>query len=800
MAAGGRLGVMDSARIYQAKVVELRWIDNELERVDRTRDRLMHRRTDLLAELALLSPPDNAAARPELSGRTGHAELSGRTVARLLLAAGAVLVVIAAAAFTAANWGSIGPLSRSSILLAVTVVVLTAPVFLVKRGLAATAESVAAVGLALTLADGELIARLLPGHPADGPFIVAAATAALAGLWAVYGAAARVRGPRLAAIGLAQLPGLFLIAGRFPSAGPVALGLVVTAGVDLALAATASRRERRPEELSSFAAAILTWLAGVALAGIAILDDHLVTLPSATLVVAALIGIVAWPRVPLARSATALVACGSGALLAVGLAWPVAAAAPEGSRVVAFAAGAAVVAVGAMLLRRQKPELARLDFVAAGAGATLLVSGLVAVPDWGPATPVVLGLLSLVCWLSPVRWRVAALGVGAVASALAVASLPAALAVAGWERLGLLTAGAAVLALVAGQADTGRAGTGRAGTGRAGTGRAGTGRAGSAWASGSAALALCAVWWSVPRLAMTVAELAAVTLIFGFAAARARNTTSERIMTAGAGLAAFGLVVSVVLAAGQADWRGYIAMLCFAAVALAAAARLDSRAGLGSYLTGLALECLGWQIAVIAVLPCLWQADRAALALAITGLLALGSALRPDRRRALWPGLVLLEAAWCVLLTWLGAGQVEFYTIPAALIVIGLGWQVSRWRPEFSSWVTYSAGIALALVPSLVVGWQAYGWIRPALLGIAAGAVVLTGAWLRLQAPLLLGIAVAVLDAGHQLAPEIRRLTESLPGWLPIAVTGAVLLWAGATYEARLRNLMRLRRTLAGLR
>ena len=85
------------------------------------------------------------------------------------------------------------------------------------------------------------------------------------------------------------------------------------------------------------------------------------------------------------------------------------------------------------------------------------------------------------------------------------------------------------------------------------------------------------------------------------------------------------------------------------------------------------------------------------------------------------------------------------------------------------------------------------------MLGLAAAVVALAGARLKLQAPLLLGIAVTVLDAGYQLAPEIRRLTEAVPGWVPIALAGAALLWAGATYEARLRNLAALRRTLASL-
>ncbi len=47
-------------------------------------------------------------------------EMSGRTAARLLLGAGAALVVIAVTIFTVAGWALIGPLGRSAILVGTT--------------------------------------------------------------------------------------------------------------------------------------------------------------------------------------------------------------------------------------------------------------------------------------------------------------------------------------------------------------------------------------------------------------------------------------------------------------------------------------------------------------------------------------------------------------------------------------------------------------------------------------------------------------------------------------------------------
>ena len=82
--------------------------------------------------------------------------------------------------------------------------VLAGPRLLVRRNLHATAESVAATGLAMTIADAYLARRLVPGGLAAAVGRRPAGTAALAAAWAAYGTAIRLRGPRLAAIGLAS--------------------------------------------------------------------------------------------------------------------------------------------------------------------------------------------------------------------------------------------------------------------------------------------------------------------------------------------------------------------------------------------------------------------------------------------------------------------------------------------------------------------------------------------------------------------------------------------------------------------
>jgi hypothetical protein len=79
---------------------------------------------------------------------------------------------------------------------------------------------------------------------------------------------------------------------------------------------------------------------------------------------------------------------------------------------------------------------------------------------------------------------------------------------------------------------------------------------------------------------------------------------------------------------------------------------------------------------------------------------------------------------------------------------------------------------------------------------LASTGLALAGARARLQAPLVLGVTVAVLAAARELAPVASRLN----GWIYVAALGLLLLGAGATYEARIRDLRRLGAALRRLR
>ena len=362
-------------------------------------------------------------------------------------------------------------------------------------------------------------------------------------------------------------------------------------------------------------------------------------------------------------------------------------------------------------------------------------------------------------------------------------------------------------------------------------------------APAGAALAAVAitVTWALAAPAPTLIVLGVLSLAYPLCTWRARLPAIRTACAAGTVLSVSALAGCSALAAGLPGWQARLAVLAAAAAAQLAAGLLagaaigphpplpgwpgrgprrdsDSSQDLSSpahrrdtvdspdwtdlqgspvipagRTVALAVELAGWLIALAAITVNLGQPSHASISLAAGAALCLGTALRPERRYLLWAGLTLAEAALCVLLASRGIRAPEPYATPAALILIGFGWQRSRGKPQLSSWVTYGPGLALLLLPSLAAAWPDHGWIRPLILGLAAAAVTLTGARSRLQAPALLGAAVVILDAGRQLAPAVAHLTRDLPRWIPIAAIGLVLLALGARFEARLRNLRELR-------
>jgi hypothetical protein len=150
--------------------------------------------------------------------------------------------------------------------------------------------------------------------------------------------------------------------------------------------------------------------------------------------------------------------------------------------------------------------------------------------------------------------------------------------------------------------------------------------------------------------------------------------------------------------------------------------------------------------------------------------------------------------AWWLLLWSRAVTLVEAYTLPLAVVALLAGWAALRARPDLRSWVAYGPALAAAFLPSLalIISVPGSPWRRLGL-GAAALAVVVLGAMTRRQAPVVIGGLVLLIVALH----ELVLLWQLLPGWIPLAAGGVILVALAITYERRRRDLGRLRAALS---
>ncbi|MGW8987260.1 SCO7613 C-terminal domain-containing membrane protein [Streptomyces parvus] len=231
---------------------ELARLDRELAELDARRAQLLTRRAWLLAALRPPAPTAAPGWNPSAwgapaAGRPGapaqpwgyvppKQPSAPRSAQNVLLTLGGLLLTVAAVAFTLVSWGSMGIGGRSAVLAAVTGGALAAPAVLLRRGLTATAEALAALALVLTLLDAYAV-HAVAAPDTDGLGFTAVAAAVLAALWTAYGMAlGKLHLPLPAAVVLAQWPLLF---GAWAAGAPalvVGWALLATAVLDGAIA------------------------------------------------------------------------------------------------------------------------------------------------------------------------------------------------------------------------------------------------------------------------------------------------------------------------------------------------------------------------------------------------------------------------------------------------------------------------------------------------------------------------------------------------------------------------------------
>lgn len=762
---------------------ELALIDRELAQLDARRLYLLGRRDWLLRLLQQGGPAPVRWGPPAVPGK----ESSGPSAQNVLLTLGAVLLAVAALAFTLVSWGAMGIAGRSAVLAAVTAAALGAPVPLLRRGLRSTAESVAAVGLLLTVLDAYALYAV--GMPdVDGTGYAAGAAAVLAAVWAGYGSALRsLRLPLPAGLLAAQFP--LPLAALAAQAGPLELGwaLLVTAALDAALALRV-RAAAVPAALLGAAALLIAaadaWSAEATAQAVA---------PAALLLAGAALGTAAAWREPRASAAAlvgalaAVVALGGVARPSLDPAWAVVVHLLLGLPLLAAVRAQALPGAVRRGLARAGAVVVALAAVWAGSvvAATLPARVRVLEEVWavttpalapygpGAAVPVALLLAAGAAW-----WLSRALSrpePGVVAVVLAWAGLFTAPVLLGLPVAAVFAAQLAV-------------------TGAVGVLVLRSPGRGARIAAAACAL-LGAANVSLGALDGRAATFAVWGLLGAGCAVGAAYGPAPRRARSGAAVCAVGYATGLLVAVGAVTDLAVVwwALPVLAVPALVAA--LGPRLGAVRVPAEIAAAAAG----ALAVALSAGRAGTLALVLALAGVVCAGAAVRPDRRVLGWAAGALCVAATWVRLAEAGVTAPESYTLPVTVPALAVGFLRRRRDPEASSWAAYGPGLAATLVPSLLAAWGDSHWLRPLLLGAAALAVTLTGAHRRLQAPLLLGGAVLAAVALHELAPYVVQVAGALPRWVPPALAGLLLLVVGATYEKRLRDVRRLRDTFGRL-
>ncbi|MFJ6898686.1 SCO7613 C-terminal domain-containing membrane protein [Streptomyces hokutonensis] len=787
--------------------MELQLLDAELHQLDARRAQLLHRRAWLLT---VLQPARSAPVAPPLQAVPPRREATAPGVQNLLLVLGGILLALAATAFTLVSWGSMGIAGRALVLGAVTLAALGAPVALLRRGLRSTAESIAGIGLVLTVLDTYALHEV--AFPdGNGVSFAAAASAVLAVIWTAYGigtatlprpavtrtdpttapASPTLLLPLPAALAVAQLPLILwaIAAGGGPRT--ITAAVLLTAVIDMVVALRVTPKAVRAVAAGG-AFGMGGW--GVLAAGLISLDA---AGPGAAARAAALFALAAAGAFGAAwlasgRGLRTSTAAAGGLFVVAALGGMLRAATPADWTVPGYlACGIALLA----LVRGGLPEPLRHGLGWASgivqASAVLWTLPAVGVTLLGPAawlsrawsgapgdareaaatdtfwpahattTPLILIAVAAVLALSvrAAEWRPRALTAALTLTWAAVLTLPTALQLP--YNVGLLVHGGMVMALLALRH-----------------------RMATMLALVTSLSLACLALAAEPA---TLAVLASLTAVFAAAAWRGRLAPASAA-------ASLGYATALACAVGASlDWQPqHIALLVLLVPLTAAllAARITDPA------TTKAVEITGAAAALIAIDLATAELPLLALVLALCGVIVAGTAIRPERRSLGYVAAALFVlAGWVRLGTW-NVTDPEAYTLPVTVPALFVGALRRRRDPSATSWTAYGPGLTVTLAPSLLAAWTDPHWTRPLLLGTAALAVTLLGARHRLQAPLVLGGTTLALDALHELAPYLAQVVGALPRWAPPALAGLLLLALGATYEQRIRDARRVREVL----
>jgi hypothetical protein len=263
-------------------------------------------------------------------------------------------------------------------------------------------------------------------------------------------------------------------------------------------------------------------------------------------------------------------------------------------------------------------------------------------------------------------------------------------------------------------------------------------------------------------------------------------------------LAAPGLVLALALITALASEPTTILAYAAGAGAALAVSRSFAR-GVPALRQACELTAVAHLFVVIAagchlVTPGQWTPAVAGL-LGCAGVLGAVAARFRTRRWWFWPAVSAVIVAG-----WIEAGvhsvhTPELFYGPVGVLVLVFGAQLARRKPTPPSWLVLGPGLLILTVPLAVLALRdPLSW-RALALGVIALLSLLAGAWLKLQAPLVIGAVELALLVVRELSP----FALALPRWVAIGTVGVLLLTLGVTWESRLANLRNARRLIAGM-
>jgi len=173
---------------------------------------------------------------------------------------------------------------------------------------------------------------------------------------------------------------------------------------------------------------------------------------------------------------------------------------------------------------------------------------------------------------------------------------------------------------------------------------------------------------------------------------------------------------------------------------------------------------------------------------AILGLFYLFAALADQRPRLGYGALLFLLSSWSLWLLLIAQqNELQFYAIPAAVYLLGIGWL--EWQADHRQLARWIDRAALLLLFGSVF-WQSFGengaWY--AVLMIVEGLLVAwMGSWRRLRRLLYVGVTAVVIAVAGQLIEPLLALNTFV-----LLLLGALLVALGIGLERRLESVRAL--------